>query len=240
MSGPDILIALVGPCASGKSTLGRRLRELGYTVREPAQEHSFVPELWRHMGDPDLLIFLDVGLAMIEDRAMKRLLDPQRSSTGTDRCHGSTLCRSHAYHGRLQEVTSFNTLSIHDHLRGYRPSQHPGAIAQETDSGTGCRIRTCLVSLRLLHPRGRASENPFRLSRYCQSIVLPPTEPVKSKRLNVKEGKSYTPVPVGNILFLGWRVPGLDDTSTVRRDRRQGRVVQRLGTPRSDSQAALR
>ena len=72
MSGPDILIALVGPCASGKSTLGRRLRELGYTVREPAQEHSFVPELWRHMGDPDLLIFLDVGLAMIEDRGRTR------------------------------------------------------------------------------------------------------------------------------------------------------------------------
>jgi len=57
----------VGPCASGKTTLGRRLRELGYEVREPAQEHSGVPDLWRRRS-PDILIYLDVSLAVTRRR----------------------------------------------------------------------------------------------------------------------------------------------------------------------------
>ena len=72
MAAPDLRIALVGPCASGKSALGRRLRELGYSVREPAQEHSFVPDMWQRFVDPDLLVFLDVTLATIEARGRTR------------------------------------------------------------------------------------------------------------------------------------------------------------------------
>jgi hypothetical protein len=60
MDEPGKRIALVGPCASGKSALGRRLRALGYNVREPAQEHSFVPDMWQRLTDPDILIYLDV------------------------------------------------------------------------------------------------------------------------------------------------------------------------------------
>lgn len=58
-------IALVGPCASGKSTLARSLRELGYEVREPAQEHSMVQDMWQRLTHPDILIFLDVTLETI-------------------------------------------------------------------------------------------------------------------------------------------------------------------------------
>jgi hypothetical protein len=58
----------VGPCASGKTTLGRRLRGLGYEVHEPAQEHSCVPDLWRRRAVPDALIYLEVSLAVTRRR----------------------------------------------------------------------------------------------------------------------------------------------------------------------------
>jgi hypothetical protein len=61
-------IALVGPCGAGKSTLGDRLRALGYDCREPAQEHSFVPDMWWHCLQPDLLIFLDATAETIARR----------------------------------------------------------------------------------------------------------------------------------------------------------------------------
>lgn len=54
-------IGLVGPCAAGKSTLASRLIPLGYTVRQIAQEHSYVPYMWQRIAKPDILIFLDVS-----------------------------------------------------------------------------------------------------------------------------------------------------------------------------------
>jgi len=55
------LIAVVGPCASGKSTLVLALRERGYNAREVVQEHSYVPTMWQRITKPDLLIYLDVS-----------------------------------------------------------------------------------------------------------------------------------------------------------------------------------
>jgi len=57
-----LLIGIVGPCSAGKSTLGRRLRADGHRVREIAQEHSRVPDMWRRITNPDLLIYLDVSM----------------------------------------------------------------------------------------------------------------------------------------------------------------------------------
>ncbi len=54
-------IGLVGPCAAGKSTLARRLKDLGYQVRHIAQEHSYVPDMWQRLSRPDVLIYLDVS-----------------------------------------------------------------------------------------------------------------------------------------------------------------------------------
>ena len=62
------LIAVVGPCASGKSSLVRQLEALGYNVRHVAQDHSYVPDMWRRLTDPDLLIYLDVELSTIARR----------------------------------------------------------------------------------------------------------------------------------------------------------------------------
>ena len=55
-------VAVVGPCASGKSTLVEALRGRGFDAHAIGQEHSGVPYLWQ-LGEPDLLIFLDVDIA---------------------------------------------------------------------------------------------------------------------------------------------------------------------------------
>jgi GTPase SAR1 family protein len=56
-------IAVVGPCASGKSTLTQVLKAAGYEARHPAQEHSYVANMWQRISQPDLLIYLDVDYA---------------------------------------------------------------------------------------------------------------------------------------------------------------------------------
>lgn len=55
------LIGIVGPCASGKSTLISQLIPLGYYCRHIAQEHSYVPDMWKRLTNPDILIFLLVS-----------------------------------------------------------------------------------------------------------------------------------------------------------------------------------
>jgi cytidylate kinase len=57
----DPKIAIVGPCASGKSTLAGRLQALGINARQIAQEHSYVPDMWQVLTQPDILIFLDAS-----------------------------------------------------------------------------------------------------------------------------------------------------------------------------------
>jgi hypothetical protein len=59
------LIAVVGVCASGKSTLVRGLQLHGWNARQVLQEHSYVPDMWRRITDPDLLICLDAGFETI-------------------------------------------------------------------------------------------------------------------------------------------------------------------------------
>jgi cytidylate kinase len=61
-------IAIVGPCASGKSTLAGRLQALGYNARQIAQEHSFVPDMWQVLTQPDILIFLDASFETCTQR----------------------------------------------------------------------------------------------------------------------------------------------------------------------------
>lgn len=61
-------VAVVGPCASGKSTLVAALRAAGYEARHPAQEHSFVRDMWRRLVDPDVLIYLDLSYESYRER----------------------------------------------------------------------------------------------------------------------------------------------------------------------------
>jgi deoxyadenosine/deoxycytidine kinase len=54
-------IAIVGPCAAGKTTLARGLQEHGWPARQIAQEHSYVADMWKRLSRPDLLVFLDAS-----------------------------------------------------------------------------------------------------------------------------------------------------------------------------------
>ncbi|MBC7316455.1 MAG: hypothetical protein H5T70_08570 [Chloroflexi bacterium] len=54
-------IAIVGPCAAGKTTLAERLRALGYDARQCLQEHSHVADMWQRIARPEVLIYLDVS-----------------------------------------------------------------------------------------------------------------------------------------------------------------------------------
>ena len=60
-STPTPLIGVVGPCASGKSTLIAGLTRLGYRARPVVQEHSYVKDMWQRLTNPDILVFLDAA-----------------------------------------------------------------------------------------------------------------------------------------------------------------------------------
>ena len=60
-------ISVVGPCASGKSTVVRALRMHGYDAHVTSQEHSAVPTLWSRQ-DPSVLIALQADLESVRLR----------------------------------------------------------------------------------------------------------------------------------------------------------------------------
>jgi deoxyadenosine/deoxycytidine kinase len=57
---PQLKIGIVGPCASGKSTLVTGLIRSGWSGKNIAQEHSYVQDMWKRISNPDVLIFLEV------------------------------------------------------------------------------------------------------------------------------------------------------------------------------------
>jgi len=60
-------LVVAGVCVSGKTTLVKSLRELGFDAHNVAQEHSTIKKLWNHK-EPDILIVLDAQLATIRLR----------------------------------------------------------------------------------------------------------------------------------------------------------------------------
>lgn len=63
----DPRVVVVGPCASGKTTLVRNLRAMGVDARVSGQEHSSIRNLWRRL-QPDILIALDLDLETLRQR----------------------------------------------------------------------------------------------------------------------------------------------------------------------------
>jgi deoxyadenosine/deoxycytidine kinase len=61
-------IGIVGPCASGKTTLTAGLKQHGYDARPIAQEHSYVPHMWQCITNPDILIYLTVSYPLTLER----------------------------------------------------------------------------------------------------------------------------------------------------------------------------
>ena len=67
---PDrkLLIGVVGTCGSGKTTLIAGLEREGFRCRHIAQEHSYVPQMWKWITNPDLLIYLNSSFAVSTQR----------------------------------------------------------------------------------------------------------------------------------------------------------------------------
>ena len=65
-------IGVVGPCGAGKSSLVAGLKAEGFLVRHIAQEHSYVPDMWKRLTNPAILIYLDVSY---ENTIRRRKLD---------------------------------------------------------------------------------------------------------------------------------------------------------------------
>ena len=61
-------VAVVGPCTAGKSTLVTALNEAGYDAHHVAQEHSYIPDLWKQFTKPDVLVYLDVTYPAAQQR----------------------------------------------------------------------------------------------------------------------------------------------------------------------------
>jgi adenylate kinase family enzyme len=67
-----MIIGVVGPCGAGKSSIAAGLKSHGYQIRHIAQEHSYVPDMWKRLTNPDILIYLDVSY---ENTILRRKLD---------------------------------------------------------------------------------------------------------------------------------------------------------------------
>ncbi|MEM7802137.1 MAG: hypothetical protein AAF633_23290 [Chloroflexota bacterium] len=82
----NLKIAIVGPCSSGKSTLRKSLHSVGYThIKNPTQEHSYVPDMWQKISKPDILIYLDVDYPATLERRPHIDLGPNRVKHQSDR-----------------------------------------------------------------------------------------------------------------------------------------------------------
>ncbi len=66
--GRSVVVGVVGPCGAGKSTLVAGLSRHGIECRHIAQEHSYVPYMWRRIANPDLLIYLHASFLTCTQR----------------------------------------------------------------------------------------------------------------------------------------------------------------------------
>lgn len=57
----NMKVGVVGTCGTGKSELVNRLVKHGVDAHHIAQEHSFNPQMWQLMTNPDLLVYLQVS-----------------------------------------------------------------------------------------------------------------------------------------------------------------------------------
>lgn len=70
-------LAIVGPCAAGKSTMVRALVAIGVPAREVAQEHSRVPHLYARRAPPTALVYLAADWKTVAARRGRRDSRPQ-------------------------------------------------------------------------------------------------------------------------------------------------------------------
>jgi len=109
-------VAVVGACASGKSTLVASLRDAGYEARHVAQDHSFVPDMWLRISRPDILIYLGVNYETVKARRPKttfRQVDLTEQERRLE--HARNMCDLHIDTNRLSSEEVFNQALIYLH-----------------------------------------------------------------------------------------------------------------------------
>lgn len=115
-------IALVGPCASGKSTLAQALRAAGYVVRQPAQEHSYVQNMWQRLSRPDILIYLDLDFANLARRHPHTHGGPERLAEQRQR-----LRHAHAHADFYVDTSNLTPQEVQASVLAFLRHRHPSA-----------------------------------------------------------------------------------------------------------------
>jgi deoxyadenosine/deoxycytidine kinase len=117
-----MLIGVVGPCGAGKSSLVAGLKAEGFLVRHIAQEHSYVPDMWKRLSNPDLLIYLNVSY---ENTVLRRKLDWTYSE------YEEQLRRLHHAHQFADLYLDTNVLTVEEVLQtvlSFITSSNPSSL----------------------------------------------------------------------------------------------------------------
>ena len=61
-------IGVVGPCGAGKTTLIVALKNMWYQASHIAQEHSYLPNMWARLVNPDILVYLNASFVVSTQR----------------------------------------------------------------------------------------------------------------------------------------------------------------------------
>lgn len=116
-------IAVVGVCASGKTTLVKGLKDAGYDAYNVAQEHSGIHNFW-NKHHPDILVMIDATLPAIKKRRLvywdQERLDVQHKRLADARAHANLFIQTDAYNA--DEVRE----QVIDYIETWKKNQTEG------------------------------------------------------------------------------------------------------------------
>lgn len=116
-------IAVVGVCASGKTTLVKGLKDAGYDAYNVAQEHSGIHNFW-NKHHPDILVMIDATLSAIKKRRLvywdQERLDVQHKRLADAKAHANLFIQTDAYNA--DEVRE----QVIDYIETWKKNQTEG------------------------------------------------------------------------------------------------------------------
>lgn len=116
-------IAVVGVCASGKTTLVKGLKDAGYDAYNVAQEHSGIHNFW-NKHHPDILVMIDATLPAIKKRRLvywnQERLDVQHKRLADAKAHANLFIQTDAYNA--DEVRE----QVIDYIETWKKNQTEG------------------------------------------------------------------------------------------------------------------
>jgi len=116
-------IAVVGVCASGKTTLVKGLQDAGYDAYNVAQEHSGIHNFW-NKHHPDILVMIDATLPAIKKRRLvywdQERLDVQHKRLADAKAHANLFIQTDAYNA--DEVRE----QVIDYIETWKKNQTEG------------------------------------------------------------------------------------------------------------------